>query len=161
MTAQRLDWHDAQNLAAGTVLGLINLPAVTMTQLVYYCAAARVTDPIHYDRDFARRAGFPDAVVNGSLRIAWLTQAMSDFVEPPDFVSSLRCAHRGPMYVGQALSLEVRVTAPAENENEGCVLHCEVIGRLGDTVIDHAEGSLTLARLIAKPDAPLKLQSAI
>ena len=144
MSDERLDWHSAQKVTAGTILRRIDLPTVTMTQLVYYCAAARVTDPIHYDRDFARRAGFPDVVVNGSLRIAWLTQALSDLVEAPDFVSALRCSHRGPMYVGQTLSLEVRVIAPAEKISESRVLPCAVIGRLGDKVIDRAEGALTL-----------------
>ena len=142
----RLDWSAAQKLAPGSVLHRVELPAVTMTQLAFYCAAVRVTDPIHYDRDFALRSGFPDAVVNGSLRMAWLTQALADMIDAPDYIASLKCAHRAAMFVGQSIAFEVRTTAAAEAGDGGCLLPCEVLGRVGDKVIDHAEGVLFLGR---------------
>jgi acyl dehydratase len=146
MSATRVTASAAAALAVGTVLHRVALPAVSRTQLVYYCAAARVTDPIHYDREAARAAGFNDVVVNGSLRIAWLTQALADLVAAPDFVSSLRAAHRGPMLAGQSLSLVVRVAAPLIDQGAALWLPCEVIGTIDDQVVDQAEGVLTLLR---------------
>lgn len=138
-----IDLAAAKALTAGEVLRQIALKPVTMTQLAFYCAATRVTDPIHYDRDFARRTGFPDAVVNGSLRIAWLTQALADLVAAPDHVSALSCAHRGPLFVGQAMQIEVRAKAGAREAEAGWELPCEVLGSCAGKLIDHAEGALT------------------
>lgn len=138
-----IDLATAKVLASGEVLRRIALKPVTMTQLAFYCAATRVTDPIHYDRDFARATGFPDVVVNGSLRIAWLTQALADLVAAPDHVAALSCAHRGPLLVGQAMAIEVRATAGATEGEAGWQLPCEVLGNCEGKLIDHAEGALT------------------
>lgn len=140
-----LELTAAKGLAAGAVLRRIDLPPVTMTQLVFYCAATRVTDPIHYDRDFARRNGFPDVIVNGSLRIAWLTQALADLVAAPDYVSALGCAHRGPLFVGQAVRIEVLAAGPAAESEDGWQLPCEVLGSCDGKLIDKADGVLTFA----------------
>jgi acyl dehydratase len=146
----RLNWADAQALSANTVLHRLALPPVTATQLAFYCAAVRVADPIHYDRDFARRFGFSDLVVNGSLRIAWLTHALADLVAAPDYVASLRCSHRGPMFAGDALTLEVRVSDAPRHRDAGCELPCVVDGTVSGRLVDRAEGLLYLARRLEK-----------
>ncbi len=142
MTPFRLGLARARDLRPGEVLHRVALPPVTSTQLAFYCAASRVADPIHYDREFARRFGFRDLVVNGSLRIAWLTRALADLVAPPDYVAQLRCAHRGPMFVGEAIALEVQVSAAAGAAENGFELPCTVTGRVGDTIVDQGDGIL-------------------
>lgn len=86
------------------------MPTVTMTQLAYYCAATGVRDPIHYDRLFAKEQGFRDAVANGSLRMAWMCYAAQALALPHSRVLSVRCEHRGPLYVGDQLSMELRAS---------------------------------------------------
>jgi len=141
-----IDWHVASTLAVGSVVHRVELPAVSSTQLAFYCAAVRVADPIHYDREFARRFGFPKLVVNGSLRISWLIRALADLVSPPDFVSSIKCSHRGPMFAGDALALEVVVSDAPQITEAGCELPCRVIGRVDGKLIDQADGTLFLVR---------------
>ena len=88
----------------------------TLSQLAYYCAAVGVVDPIHYDRLFAREAGFPDAVVNGSLRIAWMSQVLADFAGPEGRLVRLRCNHRGLLLVGQPMVTELVLAEPIQSE---------------------------------------------
>jgi len=111
-------------------------PQVTMTQLAFYCAAAGVTDPIHYDRAFARQTGFADAVVNGSLRVAWMAQALHELVLPHGWLTRLQCSHRGMMLVGEAPSIEIRyrghTCSPAGTHVE-LAIQTLVSGRLCDT----------------------------
>ncbi len=87
----------------------ISLPSVTMTQMAYYCAATGVRDPIHYDRDFARQLGFRDAVANGSLRLGWMCYAGEALVSPGLRLVSATCQHRGPLYVGDDINMEIAV----------------------------------------------------
>jgi acyl dehydratase len=137
-----LQFDRARSLRPGEVLHRVALPPVTSTQLVFYCAAMRVADPIHYDRDFARRFGFRDLVVNGSLRISWLTRALADLVAAPDYVAHLKCAHLGPMFAGEALALEVQVSEAASAAENGLELPCTVTGRVGETIVDQGDGIL-------------------
>ena len=106
---------------AGDVLGTATLPPVSSTQLAFYCAASGVTDPIHFDREFARRAGFTDLVVNGSLRVAWMAQALSSLVEARGMLVGLSCSHRGMMLAGDAPCIQARY-AGHEQEPDGALL---------------------------------------
>jgi len=92
----------------GQLLRTYRRPQVTMTQLAFYCAAAGVVDPIHYDREFARAYGFDDAVVNGSLRVAWMAQVLHELALPHGWLTRLACSHNGVMLVGQTPVIEVR-----------------------------------------------------
>lgn len=94
----------------------------TLTQLAYYCAAVGVVDPIHYDRLFAREAGFPDAVVNGSLRIAWMSQVLVDFSGPEGRLVQLRCNHRGLLLVGQSMVTELLLAEPIQFQFDGDIV---------------------------------------
>jgi acyl dehydratase len=142
----QITWHEAASLEVGAVLHHVDLPAVTSTQLAFYCAAVKVADPIHYDRDFAMRFGFPNLVVNGSLRISWLTRALADLVSAPDYVSAIKCAHRGPMFAGDAMSLQVVVSAAALATDGGYELPCQVTGKVDGKIVDQADGMLFLGQ---------------
>lgn len=122
--------------------GRITLPPVTVTQLVFYCAAVGVTDPIHFDREFARKSGFADLVVNGSLRVAWLAQALADLAAPTGRLESFDCSHRRPMLVGAAPVIELRIQ-DAEPAGDGFDrIHCEAIGLADGEVADRATATL-------------------
>jgi acyl dehydratase len=78
-------------------------PPLSITQLVMFCGGLRIFDPIHFSREFARAEGFPDAVVNGSMRVAFLAAALTRW-QPDAFVTSLRCRHRGLVLLGDEVS---------------------------------------------------------
>ena len=145
MTRPNLTFAEVQALPPDALLHRVELPPVTSTQLAFYCATTRVADPIHYDRDFARRFGFRDLVVNGSLRISWLTSALADLVASPDFVAHISCAHQAPVFVGDAVSLEVRASGVAEPVDGGCELPCLVTASVAGKPVDQAQGRLFFA----------------
>lgn len=125
-----------RSAAIGDLVLRVSLAPVTRTQLVYYCAAAGVTDPIHFDVKTATAHGFPDLVVNGSLRIAWLVEAASELAVRPSVLESITCQHRSPMFVGQAAQISVTVTQRVEAEAEGerieLTIRNEVDGKVAD-----------------------------
>jgi acyl dehydratase len=52
---------------------------INRTILALYAGASRDHNPIHIDTDFARKAGMADVFVHGSLAMAQLGRAVSDW----------------------------------------------------------------------------------
>ena len=117
------------------------IPAVTMTQTAYYCAAVGVRDPIHYDHEFARSVGFDGAVVNGSLRQAWLCYLAEAMGGNRWQVDSVRCEHRGLLAVGAQIAVTVGWAGGSVREPDGGLagsdsLELSVVLRSEDRVVD-------------------------
>jgi len=112
-----------------------------MTQLAFYCAAAGVTDPIHYDRVFARQSGFADAVVNGSLRVAWMAQALHELALPRGWLTRLKCSHRGLMLVGEVPCLEIRYRGHTEGP-DGTHVELTIQTLVGGRTCDTGDGTV-------------------
>lgn len=141
MMLERLSAGALTSLAPDDLVHTRVQPQVTMTQLAFYCAAVGVTDPIHYDRSFAREAGFPDAVVNGSLRVAWMAQALHELVQPLGWLARLQCSHRGLMLAGESPILEVRYVGHAEGA-DGTSVELAVKTRVAERVCDTGNGTV-------------------
>lgn len=91
---------------------------ITAAQVAFYCAAVGVADPIHYNVDLARGAGFDRLVVNGSFRWALMTLTASECLG--GFVAESSCRHRAPMDLGATVVVELELTEPARDGQ--CVL---------------------------------------
>jgi acyl dehydratase len=141
MTQERLSVAALVGLSPEDLVFTRVQPAVTMTQLAFYCAAVGVTDPIHYDRSFARDAGFPDAVVNGSLRVAWMAQALHELVLPHGWLAQLQCSHRGMMLAGEVPTLEVRYLRHTDAA-DGTRVELAVKTLVADRVCDTGSGTV-------------------
>lgn len=98
-----------EDVIPGLELPPLQRPPLTTTQLVLYCGAAGVFDPIHFDIDAARAAGFPELVVNGSLRVAFLAQLLTRWMGADGFVRKLTCRHRGLVLRGDVVTSRGRV----------------------------------------------------
>src|SRR5690606_27729938 len=102
----------AAELAPGRRLGRVSWPGVTRTQLAYYCAAAGVVDPIHYDLRTAAAHGFADVVVNGSYRSGAAEWALR-LLWPETTVEEFDCRHRAPLLAAQPFEATVDLVAVA------------------------------------------------
>jgi acyl dehydratase len=145
MTIARLQTSELSGLSPDQLIRSVVLKPVTMTQLAFYCAAAGVTDPIHYDRSFARQTGFSDAVVNGSLRVAWMAQSLHELALPDGWLTQLKCSHRGLMLVGDMPRLDIRYRGHTPSATG---LHVELMVQtiVGERLCDSGEGVVFVAR---------------
>lgn len=144
MTATALDRARVARAGVGESLARVALAPVSLTQLAYYCAAAGVVDPIHYDRGFARDHGFPDAVVNGSLRVAWMTQVAADLAGTRGLLIDIACSHRGLMLVGQAPVIEARLAATAPADDGSLEVAVDLVATVGEAVCDVGRARIRL-----------------
>jgi acyl dehydratase len=65
----------------GTVLPVLELPAISRTTLALFAGGSGDHNPIHIDTDFARKAGMPDVFAHGMLSMAYLGRLLTGWVE--------------------------------------------------------------------------------
>ncbi|MCC7488696.1 MAG: hypothetical protein IT485_03530 [Gammaproteobacteria bacterium] len=80
---------------------------------------------IHYDKDFAIQAGFPDVIVHGAQKAAFITQMLTSWMGLDGVLKKVRCSFRGVDFFGVALTCNGKVTAKHIEGNQHCVT-CEV-----------------------------------
>jgi acyl dehydratase len=84
------------------------------------------TNPAFRDAEVGRRQGFGGALVPGMLKIAWLTQFVSEWAGPDSNVRSIRAAFRRPDIAGRPLTLAGRVVDKREEDGKK-VVELEVV----------------------------------
>ena len=80
-------------------------------QLFLYSAATWNPHRIHYDVDYARTEGLPDAIVHGPLQGAWLSQYVTDWAGPAGRILKLSWQNRASALPEQDYEFRGRITA--------------------------------------------------
>jgi acyl dehydratase len=96
-----------------------DFPEITRHRLALYCGASGDHNPIHVDLDFARKAGFPDVFTHGMLVMAYLGQALTDAVPPPN-LRTFSTRFVAITQLGARLTCEGRVSELVEHKGERC-----------------------------------------
>lgn len=102
---------------------LIKQPSVM--RLVEYAGASRDFYIIHHDRDYAKNVGYPDVVVQGSLKSAYLGQLMTDWIGETGRLVRLAVQYRDIDVPEQTLLVKGVVTEIREHDGEHAV-DCEI-----------------------------------
>jgi len=68
------DAVDVSKLKPGDALPVLAKTPLTTAQFVRYAAASGDFNPVHYDKDYAQRAGFPHVIAPGLLKMAFFGQ---------------------------------------------------------------------------------------
>ena len=92
---------------------------------VEWAGASGDYDPIHYDTDYARKRRFPDAIVNGRLKVAWLMQLMTRWIGDEGKLKKLGCQHRGMDIIGDTVKVKGVVTKKYVENGEHLV-DCDI-----------------------------------
>jgi acyl dehydratase len=71
---------DAQKLAVGDAMPVLQLPPISRTTLALFAGASGDHNPIHIDIDFAHKAGMKDVFAHGMLSMAYLARALTQWV---------------------------------------------------------------------------------
>ncbi len=104
-------------IAVGDTLGPLDKPAITTRQLVEYAGASLDFNPIHYDLNVARAAGFPSVIAHGMLSMAFFGQLLSETFGAAS-VRRLTTRFRAVTLVGDAVRITGTVTAIDGDEAE-------------------------------------------
>ena len=83
----------------------------TSRALAMYCAAYEDFTEIHYDKDAAQKAGWPNPVVPGLLASAYLAQMLTNWITPEGAIKKLKANYRRPQFAGEKITCKGKVTA--------------------------------------------------
>jgi len=102
---------------------------------VYYAAVSGDFNPIHIDREVARLAGFPDAILQGMCTMAWLADACTAYFGDPGRVRRLKARFSRPVVVGDSVTFRGRCVAV-----DGGIVRVEVeaVNQRGEEVLKGA-----------------------
>jgi acyl dehydratase len=113
-----------EDAAPGSELGpLVRTPSDL--QLLEYAGASRDYNLIHHDRDSARAAGLPDVIVQGSLKSAFLSQLITEWIGSQGSLRALSVQYRGLDIPGTPLAARGVVTKKYERSGVG-VVECDL-----------------------------------
>ena len=88
------------------------------------------TNPAFSDIEAGKRMGVGGALVPGMLKIAWMTQFVSDWAGSESHVSNLRVAYRRPDIADKPLTLSGRVVDKREEAGKK-IVELEVVTLAG------------------------------
>jgi acyl dehydratase len=98
----------------------IELPSAvrftTTAQLVRYAGAARDFSGIHYDLGYARERGFPDVIVHGFLKAAFLSELACEWGGAGSWLRSFAVRYEGIDVVGAPIVCRGRVSGVQAEE---------------------------------------------
>jgi len=99
-----------EELAVGTEIPTV-VRFTSNRQLVQYAAAAHDYSGIHYDRGYAQERGFPDVIVHGFLKAAFLADLAVEWAGAGSAFESFSARYSGVDLVGAPITCHGRVTA--------------------------------------------------
>ena len=108
---------------AGEVPSLINHP--TPSQLVKWAGAVDDYYPIHFDKNFAQEAGYPEVFAHGWLTSSFLIQMLTDWAGDLGNLKKLKCRFHVNIFPNQDVTGKGKVVKKYIDNNEGCV-ECDI-----------------------------------
>lgn len=81
------------DVAVGTELPALT-KLTTIIQMGRWAGASGDYDPLHYDKATAQDMGFPDAIVQGKLKGAYLTQLVTAWMGTEGWLEKFSCQYR-------------------------------------------------------------------
>lgn len=88
----------------------------TNEDVAEYSKASHDSNPLHFDSEFARNAGFEDRLVHGMLVAALFPRIIASHFPGAVYVSQ-SLHYKSPVYIGDAVVGEVQATNIRENKS--------------------------------------------
>ena len=123
----------------------------TTAQLVRWAGASGDFYELHYDKDFAQRAGMPGVLVHGQLKWQFLIQMITDWIGVYGTIMKIDCRYTGMDFPGDTLTCNGRVVKKFFEKNLHC-FECELF-------LENQRGEKTVSAN-AVVSVPLKEQDA-
>ncbi len=114
-----------EDVDVGNELGpLVKVPSTV--QLFRYSAVTWNAHRIHYEREYARREGHPDVLVQAHLHGAFLAQMVMEWIGPRGQLLTFGWSNRGRAIPGDTLTCTGRVVAK-RNDGDRHVVELELV----------------------------------
>ncbi len=116
----------------GDAIPTLTKPAITRTTLGLFAAASGDHNPIHIDIDFAKKAGMDDVFAHGMLSMAYLVQAVTNWV-PQSAIRSYSTRFASIAHLKDKISCSGKIVEKFEENGENRVrLELQAANQDGD-----------------------------
>jgi acyl dehydratase len=106
-----------EEIAVGASPPPRTLGPITVTDSVRYQGASGDMNPVHHDEAFARAAGYPAPLTVGMFPAGVLGSWVAGWLGP-EKIRRLRLRWRAPVFPGDVLTLEARVSRKGDDDLE-------------------------------------------
>lgn len=93
----------------GTELPEIKIAKISEDMIRAYASLSDDENVIHFDKEEARKAGFPDRIAHGMLTMALCSRLCSPWLTKQYFVAEFNTTFRYPLFLGDSLHITGRV----------------------------------------------------
>lgn len=107
-----------------------------LKDFIRYAGASNGLDRIHYDRDFVREAGYPDAFAHGMLTAGVVEHMVTDWLGLAN-ITRFETRFTAPMWPGDTLTVRGEVVDKQDHDDGATVeVELEGLNQHGDTVVE-------------------------
>ena len=119
-------------LKVGAEFASATFGPLTIVDTVRWAGVQENTEPIHFDRDFARQnSRLKSFIASGSYRQALLARMLTESIGPHGKLLRLRVRHTAPTFEGDTLGYSARVRE-AVLRGDKTEISCDVEGKNQD-----------------------------
>ena len=122
MKNKQLFYEDIQE---GMKLPEIQYGPITTEMIVRFVCASNNFQPIHYDKDIARKEDHPNVVVHGPLKLALFERLIIEWMGKSGILKKITASYSRPNYAGDTLTITGKILHTFLESGEGFV-KCEV-----------------------------------
>jgi acyl dehydratase len=120
---------------------VVEKPAVTRVQLAMYAGASDDYNPIHYDEDYAKKAGLGGVIAHGMLTMGFMAQALTNWAGPRSRVRRIRARFTSPVRPGDVVRVEGEVISNTTGGDQ-CIVDCKLTARVGERAVAVCEATV-------------------
>ncbi len=118
---------------------------ITTDLMMAYGAATWDWHRMHYDQDYARAVGLPDAVLDGQAQGAFFARAVMDWLGPTAFICKLSFRMRTMVFPGDTIRCEGEVREVAVDGDANLVTIAQTL-KVGERLVGEADTVVRLPR---------------
>lgn len=116
---------------------------VTQEHIAMYAEASGDANPIHLDEEFAKSVGLSGTIAHGMLTMGIVAEAIAEWVGSAGRLSALSCRFSRPLYPGDALTVQGRVSS---TDGEALTLEFEATSDRRDRVLTGGRATVRVKR---------------
>ena len=132
-----------EDIRVGDALAAWKKPPITRSTLALFAGASHDHNPIHIDSDYANAAGLPDVFAHGMLSMAYLGQALVNWI-PSGVLRSFEVRFVAITHVGDEIECSGSVLEKLELDGKRCVrLAIQTANQAGEVKL-HGEALLII-----------------
>ena len=120
---------------------VLETPVVTRVQLAMYAGASDDYNPIHYDQDYAKKAGLGGVIAHGMLTMGFIARALTDWAGPRARVRRIGARFTSPVRPDDVVRVQGEVRSSTV-DGARRLIDCVLTASVGERTVAVCEATV-------------------